>query len=998
MERVKALLVRAVRGFFALIALVTVMLPSFFANLSLHSGDWAGNLWAMGKIVFKRLRHNTGIAISAVLGIVAVMGMVVCIPVFANAVSGKVLREQLTDKAVSANRGMFSLHMYYLDKRSVSPLSVDQADGVANYMQQSIPRELGLNVLNVTTEIQTGAIAWNPVSIGAKSASPNEAWVNMGLFTANGLQEKAQLVDGAWPDPKADGPLQVAVLEKTADTNFMNVGDVYQSNGFQIKVTGIWQAKNDKSSDWFEAPSTSYLDKMYVPIASYATRMNVLTDRPVFYVSWYTVVDEGNLRFDRAPDYARGLVQMDSNLRRMLPDINTDYTPLEALNTYNERAKTLTSLFYAVGGPMLVLALLFISLTATIAMQQYEQETVTMRGRGTSWLQLAMLNILESMILIVVAIPLTLLTGWGAAWVMSHTQSFLQFTDTNNIDLTFQGINYLWLTISAVVIIVARFLPILSLSRTSIVQLKQQRSRSTGQPIWQRFYLDFLLLLPGIYAYVTLSGMAKPVAFLSALSPTPGDTYHDPLLFVAPSLFAMALCMIMLRVLPFLLKLLSKIIDNMPTVWAYLSLQQVARRPQDHSSALLLIMISLSLAIYSASTAKTLDKWLFDSAYYKAGTDLVIHEYVVQGSNIGSSFGSAGGTAQDLTTTSPSTVDASADSNLSLEEHQKMPGVLAATRVGNYEASYSYGSGDNMATVMGIDRLDFPSVAFYRADFASESLGTLLNALGANPNGILVPNDMLNKIGLRVGDTINTSVSISKEPVERQFVIVGTYDYWPTVFPSLKPTLVANLDSLFDDPEAAVGYNVWMKLKPGANVDDLKLGIRQTIGLDRAVLKVNGDAYTAIHTMLQQPERVGLFGVLNVGFIATGLMPGIGFLLYSYASLRRRFIQLGILQAIGLSIRQLIGYLVFEQFILMGVAILMGAVIGLVTSQMFVPFLQIGASSQSPVPPFDVLIGWTESAWLSLAFAGVLFMTMLGTIWYLARMKVFQAVKMGEAM
>jgi putative ABC transport system permease protein len=170
------------------------------------------------------------------------------------------------------------------------------------------------------------------------------------------------------------------------------------------------------------------------------------------------------------------------------------------------------------------------------------------------------------------------------------------------------------------------------------------------------------------------------------------------------------------------------------------------------------------------------------------------------------------------------------------------------------------------------------------------------------------------------------------------------------------------------------------------------------IGIDRAVIRVNGDAHTEVQKMLNQPERVGLFGVLNVGFIATGLMPGVGFLLYSYASLRRRFIQLGILQAIGLSVKQLIGYLALEQFLLMGVAIVTGAIVGLVTSYMFVPFLQIGASREAPVPPFEVLIGWTESAYLSLGFGLVLFMTMIGTILYLAQMKVFQAVKMGESM
>jgi putative ABC transport system permease protein len=161
---------------------------------------------------------------------------------------------------------------------------------------------------------------------------------------------------------------------------------------------------------------------------------------------------------------------------------------------------------------------------------------------------------------------------------------------------------------------------------------------------------------------------------------------------------------------------------------------------------------------------------------------------------------------------------------------------------------------------------------------------------------------------------------------------------------------------------------------------------------------VPGNSLESFNEMMVDRVLVGLFGVFNVVFIATGLMPGIGFVLYSYASLRRRFIQLGILQAIGLSVKQLIGSLVLEQFLLMGLAILFGASIGLLSSYMFLPFLQVSSTPGSVIPPFDVLIGWAESGWLSLGFGLVLFLTVIGTIAYLARVKVFQAVKMGEAL
>jgi putative ABC transport system permease protein len=165
----------------------------------------------------------------------------------------------------------------------------------------------------------------------------------------------------------------------------------------------------------------------------------------------------------------------------------------------------------------------------------------------------------------------------------------------------------------------------------------------------------------------------------------------------------------------------------------------------------------------------------------------------------------------------------------------------------------------------------------------------------------------------------------------------------------------------------------------------------------RRAVRVLGDAPTAILDAVSQPEWVGLFGVLNVGFLLTGLMPGIGFVLYSFASLRRRFIQLGILQAIGLSTRQLVDSVVLEQLLLMSLALAAGAAIGFLTSSIFLPLLQISAIPGAPVPPFQVLIGWGEAAWLVAFFGLVLLITIGLTVAYLVRIKVFQAVKLGES-
>jgi putative ABC transport system permease protein len=294
--------------------------------------------------------------------------------------------------------------------------------------------------------------------------------------------------------------------------------------------------------------------------------------------------------------------------------------------------------------------------------------------------------------------------------------------------------------------------------------------------------------------------------------------------------------------------------------------------------------------------------------------------------------------------------------------------------------------------------LEFPLAAYYRDDFADSSLGELMNALGSNLDGVILPTFLKDKNGIAISDRLAVSLTVGSTSYNREFTVVGFYNYFPTVFPKDKPTLIVNLESIFNYPEDVEGYLMWLRLKPDADIPFTIAQIEDRIGVNQAIVTIEGDAAGAVASGQDKPERMGLFGILNVGFFITGLMPGIGFLLYSYASLRRRFIQLGILQAIGLSVRQLIASLVSEQIILMGLSILAGAVIGLVSSVMFVPFLQTGATPGAPVPPFLVLIGWGEAAWLSLVFGLVLGATMTGTILYLVRLKVFQAVKLGETL
>jgi len=73
-----------------------------------------------------------------------------------------------------------------------------------------------------------------------------------------------------------------------------------------------------------------------------------------------------------------------------------------------------------------------------------------------------------------------------------------------------------------------------------------------------------------------------------------------------------------------------------------------------------------------------------------------------------------------------------------------------------------------------------------------------------------------------------------------------------------------------------------------------------------------------------------------------------------------------------------------------------GAGLGIWVSHLFIPYLQVGSGAAAQTPPFVVQIAWSAILRICVLF-GLLFVVALGGLAaLLLRMKVFQAVKLGE--
>ena len=92
----------------------------------------------------------------------------------------------------------------------------------------------------------------------------------------------------------------------------------------------------------------------------------------------------------------------------------------------------------------------------------------------------------------------------------------------------------------------------------------------------------------------------------------------------------------------------------------------------------------------------------------------------------------------------------------------------------------------------------------------------------------------------------------------------------------------------------------------------------------------------------------------------------------------------------------MIAFLGWELVFLMGIGLGAGTGLGVWISNFFIPYLQVGSSPEAQTPPFVVQIHWSSVFKIYLLF-GVLFIFALAIlIVLLMRMKIFQAIKMGD--
>jgi putative ABC transport system permease protein len=956
--------------------------------------------WAFVLIAAKRIMSQWGLALVTILGLIASISLIVSIPLYADAVYHRTYLEKVFGSPNPTNPDEasslpFSFKLNYYGGWSGNK-EWEDVQSVDQYLTQSSEQVLGLPEKIFVRYFSTDKVELYPNSAQKTGfVNPGERldWVNIGFLS--GLEGQIQVVEGTFPavaDPSKDSAINVLISLPLANKIGLQVGETYivlatistsdTANSaedtfvqFPIRIAGIWQPIDAASPNWMDSPS-SLINVLLVPEESFTRRISSGLTGEINTAVWYMVMDGATIRTSDVAGFLHRINRLVNQAKIRLPYLQVSQSPVEALMEYQRASGQLTILLYSVNTPIIGLILAFISLIASLSLERRRNEIAIMRSRGATAAQMLLSIAVESIILGLVAFAISLPLALWITQLISQTRSFMDFSSVSLLQIRLSTPALLAGILAVVSNLIITLIPAIGVVKQNIVSYKQDRARSLRPPVWQRIWLDVLLLFPVGYGTYLLSKQGSVLAWGT------NDPLGNPLLFLIPALGVLAFTLLFLRLIPLMMATLAWVASHTRDVALLLAARQLSRSPGYYNTPMLILVFTLSLSTYTASLAQTLDRHLYTRIYYQVGADM--------------KFTDIGEPKLSAPFPIPGQEEATQPEFLffPVSEYLNIPGIEAVTRVGSYPAIITSIDGSMVnGRFYGIDRIDFPKVAYWQDNFSPYSLGALMNALAATPDGILVPEQYLEQTGLAVGDALELAISTDIGRVDMRTTIVDSFYLFPTWYPEDVPLFVGNLDYLFEQTQGESPYQVWVKTIP--DIDTNQLGNVQIRDLNFRVIRWQASR-PQIQEIQQRPEQQGLFGFLFIGFTAAAVLTVVGFLLHTLFSYQRQFIELGILRAGGLSRLQMATYMAFELIFLILFGCLVGTGLGILISARYIPYLQIGVEPAERFPPFQIMIAWSAIFRIYAIFSCLFLITLTVLVMKLRRMRIFQAIKLGE--
>lgn len=957
---------------------------------------------ALFVMIIRKMVQNKWLVVSLFIGLVISVALVSSMPIYSEAVLSRMLVKDLETMQTKKNvyPGSQYNKLFYTKE---TPEQMNKIySKVDRYIREQASASFQLPVQELVVDFHSKSINIRPKNDPEPDTKKFVKTISLRSFTE--LEDHIKLTDGRMPAEQqpVDGVYEVLVTERglinfktVLDSEFF-VDDNKIAGEIRFKPVGVFQKKQD-DDPYFRDTDLSELSSSFI-ISDKLAKQHLLQESriPVASVGWFFVLDYSKFELRFVDDF----IQTTNKIHNvMLNNVTLYQTVIEApaldtISQYMERAEQLRTLMWSLNVPVLIMLGFYMFMVSNLIADRQKNEIAVLRSRGAARWQVITSYAVEGIILCGIAFGVGPLLGVVLTELLGASNGFLEFVQRVRLPVRITAEAYRYGAIASAVCFIIMLIPIIMATRVSIVGHKQQLARLLKSPLWHKMFLDVIALALAIYGLYTFR---KRLADLQSLGLNADDLNIDPLQFVIPALFIMGAGLLLLRLYPWVLRLVYWIGKKWWPPSVYATLIQVGRSSTQYQFLMIFLIMTIATGVFSASAARTINNNTEDRIRYGNGAEIVLT------SKWENDAPPPVGPGQPQ----PETPVIEAPVHYlepAFEPFKTIKGVEHAAKVFKKEAAFSVNEGNGAATLIGIDTDEFGETTWFRDSLLDYPINDYLNLLAGDSQAVLISKTLAAQNKVKPGDTI--WVGWSDVP-QQPFKVYGIIEYFPTFNPN---PAVGSVDVSEDSaggsaPMLIVGhlpriqvqlalepYDVWIKLKPEASTAEFYEGLTESKLPITSIVNTRAELVDAKN----DPFLMALNGILTLGFVLSILVSFIGFLLYWVLSLRGRTLQNGILRAIGMSLKQLIGMLGIEQLLTSGVAVLIGIGVGNAASLLYVPNFQIAFNPSSLVPPFKVMFDSTDLMRIYL-LVGFMLLFGLGILAYmLSRLRIHQAIKLGE--
>jgi len=948
----------------------------------------------------KKMLRNKWMVSCLLLGAIVFVAVISLIPTYSNGVYRHMLIKDLEAQQVRNNEfpGNWFLSVMIKDSTNVQREGFSQAREIERLVEESYVPNMHMPVLASRKHYSLDRFYYY--------TRATDSLKQVSILGVENFWEHVDIITGRVPDNDVSGDVLEFVLSRS---DYQNT-DIRLDQEFDLFTyalpddtdrryssavcVGIFEPRFDEPY-WYSTygfSGTTFIIDFDFLVERFVEPETIF----VGFLSFYYCFDYTELRIENINSVLE-------TTRRMRAEIFREGSlifPMEGtLRTYTVKRVTLEFMLWILVIPVIVMLIFYIYMVSKLMISYESNEIAVLKSRGARNFQIFSIYALMSTFIAAASFFIGPLSGLLAGRILGLSNGFMELVARRGLPLELSRYSLLYAGIAALVFISVMLIPAIRASRDTIVVTKQKKSRRVSAPLWQRLWLDVILTGASLYSLY----LYRTNAQLRAISDISGvNAPVDPLVLAASSMFVLGLGLAFLRLFPFMVKLIYTLGKNFWPPTLFSSLLSISRFRGTSQFLSLFLVFNLGLGLFNATAARTLNRFLEDRVRYENGADITLAQawpfemiyYRVEFSDDGEMIYHR--------TRAPVMQPGSGDSDDHIiyrthikeppfDVFQRIAGADNATKVfkrNNVNLStVSFGAN---AYLMGIIPHEFGQIAWYRNDLFPTHINNYLNLMTADPSAVLLSSSMRDDFGFSIGDHLR--VGWSEQSSSLDCTVYGFVDFWPSINPVLQPHfIIANLNTIHRQMRMEP-YSIWM------NHDSNITSFEIYEALNDAEIRVTSlsDTRQDIIAVKNDPLLQGMNGTLTLGFIVTLCITFIGFLIYWVLSIRSRLLQFGILRAMGLSRAGLIITLMWEQLLVSGTAVAAGFGVGILTSKLFAPTLQLMYSASEQIPPFLITAARSDYAVLLSAFGGMLIVGLTVLTIMIRKLKPDQVLKLGE--